>query len=254
MKGMHSCCVAFTYSHRWRKRTLWRQVRRAVSRGGVDSADTFMAHALEAVAACKVLIGSSSSYSTLASDFLPNRTKGSASGILRYRGTTRSLSHRVGHGGSARIGPDYILEKMEGCMRGRVSWFRNFNGLGTTMGYEKTMTADLNDAAGGLIHQDEKLRCFGCNANECRSGESNSPGQIDSRSAMLAHCHGQPMRTLQRSIRRSGPAIPRRVNQADQALRGPGFQFLRPVSPDPGRKSSPREIRAFANIRFQPYA
>src|ERR1700728_4222629 len=74
-------------------------------------------------------------------------------------------------GGSAALGQTYILEKDGELYESRVSWFRELNGLDTTMGYEGNTPADLTQAAGRLIHMDEKLRCFGCHATNAVQGK-----------------------------------------------------------------------------------
>ena len=57
------------------------------------------------------------------------------------------------------------------AVREPVSWFRELSGLGPTMGYVGTTPANLHDAAGRLISQDEKLRCFGCHATDAVQGK-----------------------------------------------------------------------------------
>ncbi len=70
----------------------------------------------------------------------------------------------------------------------RVSWFRELKGLDTTMGYEHSPPADINEAAGRLIHQDEKLRCFGCHATNAVHGKQVTLDKL-SPGVQCAHCH-----------------------------------------------------------------
>jgi hypothetical protein len=84
---------------------------------------------------------------------------------------TVTLPIRWAMGASSALGQTYILEKDGQLYESRVSWFRELGGLDQTMGYEGRPPADINDAAGRLIHQDEKLRCFGCHATNAVEGK-----------------------------------------------------------------------------------
>jgi len=101
---------------------------------------------------------------------------------------TVSFPIRWAMGASSALGQTYILEKDGQMYESRVSWFREVNGLDQTMGYEGSPPADINDAAGRLLHQDEQLRCFGCHATNAVQGrhlslEKMIPG------VQCEHCH-----------------------------------------------------------------
>src|SRR6202789_4348110 len=126
---------------------------------------TFMSHALEAVDKSKVLIEHPVLTTTVGKYTYRIERKGNQSEYSVTDGTdTVTMPIAWAMGGSAALGQTYILEKDGELYESRVSWFRELNGLDTTMGYEGNTPADLTQAAGRLIHMDEKLRCFGCHA------------------------------------------------------------------------------------------
>ncbi|MGB6744066.1 MAG: multiheme c-type cytochrome [Terracidiphilus sp.] len=91
-------------------------------------------------------------------------------------------------GASFSIGQTYILEKDGQWYESRVSWFRELQGLGPTLGNQNYVPVNLADAAGRPISPDEKLLCMGCHSTDAVSGrkltlQSLVPG------VQCAHCH-----------------------------------------------------------------
>jgi hypothetical protein len=215
--------------------------------------DTFMAHALEAVDKCKILIDHPVLTVTVGKYSYRIERKGSESEYSVSDGTkTVTLPIAWAMGGSAALGQTYILEKDGALYESRVSWFRELNGLGPTMGYEGITPLDINDAAGRLIHQDEKLRCFGCHATNAVQGKQLTLDKLIP-GVQCSHCHESTDAHLAAMLSGGpGPAIPEGLTRliklsADQASNFCG-QCHRTwaeivAQGNPG----------IANIRFQPY-
>ncbi len=150
---------------------------------------TYMSHALESVDKCTVLTEHPSLSTTVGKYSYHIERKGSESTYSVTDGTdTVTMKIAWAMGASSALGQTYILEKDGQMYESRVSWFRELSGLAPTMGYEGTTPANLTDAAGRLIHMDEKLRCFGCHATNAVQGkqltlDTLSPG------VQCAHCH-----------------------------------------------------------------
>jgi hypothetical protein len=141
-----------------------------------------MAHALETVEECKVLIDHPVLTVTAGKYAYRIERKGSQSNYSVSDGTTTvSMPIRWAMGASSAIGQTYILEKDGEFYESRVSWFRELNGLGPTLGSAGSVPTDVNEAAGRLMSGDDKLRCFGCHATKATLGrqltlEKMTPG------------------------------------------------------------------------------
>ncbi len=150
---------------------------------------TYMAHALEAVDKCKVLSEHPVLTTTVGKYSYRIERKGSQSEYSVTDGTnTVTMPIAWAMGASSALGQTYILEKDGELYESRVSWFRELNGLGPTMGYEGTTPADITQAAGRLIHMDEKLRCFGCHATNAVQGKQLTLDKLIP-GVQCAHCH-----------------------------------------------------------------
>ena len=79
--------------------------------------------------------------------------KGTRANIRLQMEPNGDHAHRWAMGASSAIGQTYILEKDGELYESRVSWFRELNGLGPTMGYVGITPADITDAAGRLMSQ-----------------------------------------------------------------------------------------------------
>ena len=150
---------------------------------------TFMAHALEAVDKSKVLIEHPVLSTTVGKYSYRIERKGDQSEYSVTDGTnTVTMAVRWAMGADFSIGQTYILEKDGHMFESRVSWFRELNGLGPTLGYVGTTPADLQDAAGRLLGQDEKLRCFGCHATNAVHGKQLALDHLIP-GVQCEHCH-----------------------------------------------------------------
>ena len=213
---------------------------------------TYMAHALETVENSNVLSEHPALTTTIDKYTYRIDRKGNESEYSVTDGTT-SVSYpiRWTMGASSALGQTYLLEKDGALYESRVSWFRELQGLDLTMGYEGTTPADINEAAGRMIHQDEKLRCFGCHATNAVQGkqlniEKLTPG------VQCAHCHTGAEEHLTAMQQTPPPPVPKELKKlvgmpADQSANFCG-QCHRTwaeiaMQPNPG----------ISNIRFQPY-
>jgi hypothetical protein len=211
---------------------------------------TYMAQALETVEKSKVLREHPTLAVTVGKYSYRIERRGNESEYTVTDGVnTVTLPIRWAMGASSALGQTYILEKDGQLYESRVSWFRELSGLDQTMGYEGSPPADINDAAGRLLHQDEKVRCFGCHATNAVQGrhlafEKMTPG------VQCEHCHQSTEEHL--AALQLGQPVPKELSglmkmSAEQASEFCG-QCHRTwaeiaAQPNPG----------IANIRFQPY-
>ena len=152
-------------------------------------------------------------------------------------------------GADFSIGQTYILEKDGQLYESRVSWFRELNGLGPTLGYVGTTPADLQDAAGRLLGQDEKLRCFGCHATNAVQGKQLTLDHLIP-GVQCGHCHqGTDDAPGGDAVGQSRAGAAKNCT-ADRALRGPGFQLLRPMSPHLGGDCGGGQTRVSPTFAF----
>jgi hypothetical protein len=139
---------------------------------------------------------------------------------------TVTLPIRWAMGASSALGQTYILEKDGQLYESRVSWFRELSGLDQTMGYEGSPPADINDAAGRLLHQDEKIRCFGCHATNAVQArhltfDKMTPG------VQCEHCHQS---TEEHLAALQLATCTKRIVRADENVGRAGFRVLWPMS------------------------
>ena len=155
-------------------------------------------------------------------------------------------------GASSAIGQTYILEKDGELYESRMSWFRELNGLGATLGGGNSAPADVSEAAGRLMSHDDKLACFGCHSTNARNGrrltlEKMTPG------VQCGRCHEATEAHVNAMLGNSGaPAVPAGLAKlhalsAEQTSNFCG-QCHRTWA-DIAMKGAP----SIANIRFQPY-
>jgi hypothetical protein len=130
-----------------------------------------MAHALETVEECKILIDHPVLTAKVGRYSYRIERKSSQSSYSVSDGNkTVTLPIRWAMGASSAIGQTYVLEKDEEFYESRVSYFSELNGLGPTLGSEGSTPTDVNEAAGRLMGRDDKLRCFGCHATNATVG------------------------------------------------------------------------------------
>jgi hypothetical protein len=134
---------------------------------------TSMAHALESVAECKVLI-EHPILSTSVGKYSYRIERMGKQSMYSVSDGTRQLTIPIkwAMGASSAIGQTYILEKNGDLYESRVSYFSELNGLGPTLGSVGSMPRDLDEAAGRRMGVDDKLRCFGCHATNAVSGRN----------------------------------------------------------------------------------
>ena len=213
---------------------------------------TFMSHALEAVETSKVLIDHPLLATTVGKYSYRIERKGNESEYSVTDGTnTVTMPIRWALGADFSIGQTYILEKDGQLFESRVSWFRELNGLGPTLGYVGTTPSDLQDAAGRLLGQDEKLRCFGCHATNAVHGKQLTLDHLIP-GVQCAHCHQSTETHLAAMQQGNHAPVPKELSMliglsADQASNFCG-QCHRTWA-EIAVEANP----SIANVRFQPY-
>jgi len=130
-----------------------------------------MAHALETVGECKILIDHPVLTTKVGRYSYKIERKGVQSSYSVSDGIkTMTMPIRWAMGASSAIGQTYVLEKDGEFYESRVSYFSELNGLAPTLGSEGSNPSDINEAAGRLMGRDDKLRCFGCHATNATFG------------------------------------------------------------------------------------
>jgi hypothetical protein len=163
--------------------------------------------------------------------------------------TTVTMPIRWVFGASSAIGQTYILEEDDELYESRMSWFRELNSLGPTLGGGNSAPPDVKEAAGRLMSHDDKLGCFGCHATNARDGtrltlEKMTPG------VQCSHCHEGTKAHLAAMLHQSSEVpIPPSLSalSAEQTSNFCG-QCHRTWA-DIAMQGNPN----IANIRFQPY-
>ena len=148
-----------------------------------------MAHALETVDKSKVLIEHTLLTTTVGKYSYRIERKGNESQYSVTDGTTTvTMPIRWAVGASSAIGQTFILEKDGELYESRVSWFRELDGLGPTMGSAGSTPADITAAAGRLMSGDDKRRCFGCHATNAVHGKQLTLDHLIP-GVQCEHCH-----------------------------------------------------------------
>ncbi len=130
-----------------------------------------MAHALETVEECRILIDHPVLTAKVGRySYRIERKSGQSNYTVSDGAKTVAMPIRWAMGASSAIGQTYILEKDGEFYESRVSYFSELNGLAPTLGSEGSTPADIIDAAGRLMGRDDKLRCFGCHATNATLG------------------------------------------------------------------------------------
>jgi hypothetical protein len=214
---------------------------------------TAMGRALETGELCKVLIDHPHLSATYGRYSYRIERKGDQSFYSVTDGvTTLAMPIRWALGASSAMGQTYILEKDGELYESRMSWYRELNALGPTLGGGNSLPASLGEAAGRLMSHDDKLRCFGCHATGAAEGthltlEKMTPG------VQCGHCHeATETHVAAMSRDKAKPAMP------------PGLAGLGALSAEQAANFCGRCHRTWAeiavqgnfsiaNIRFQPY-
>ena len=214
---------------------------------------TNMARALETVAHCRILIDHPLLTATYGRFSYRIERKGDQSLYSVTDGkTTVTMPIRWALGASSAMGQTYILENNGELYESRISWFRELNGLGPTLGGGNSLPEDLNEAAGRLMSHDDKLRCFGCHAtNAAQRSELTldkmSPG------VQCAHCHKATEAHLAAMGRGSGkPAIPAGLADLHDLSTEQAANFCGQCHRT-WAEIAMQKNPSIANVRFQPY-
>jgi len=175
---------------------VWAQAGQVSSAGcgkcheeGRTQPATDMAHALETVEQDRILSDHPLLTVTDGKYSYRIERKGDQSLYSVTDGTaTMTMPIRWAMGVSSALGQTYILEKDGKFYESRMSWFRTLNGLGPTLGQQTSHPADLNEAAGQLLSQDDTLRCFGCHATDAVEGQQLTLNKM-APGVQCSHCH-----------------------------------------------------------------
>ena len=240
----------------------------AAQQGAVTSADcrgchwqaasqpsTTMGRALETVERCQVLIEHSELTTVQGKYRYRIERKGDESVYSVTDGSTSiSMPIRWAVGASSAIGQTYILEKDGELFESRVSWFRELKGLGPTLGSQNSTPANLIDAAGRRMSQDDKLRCLGCHATNATSGrELTLPSMMPG--VHCGHCHADLETHLASQLGASPPAARPKPGQSF-SLEGTSAQQVSDFCGNCHRtwaEIASQKNPGIANVRFQPY-
>jgi cytochrome c554/c'-like protein len=212
-----------------------------------------MARALEPVEDCTVLIDHPLLTAIYGKFYYRIERHGNASSYSVTDGTSSIVVPvRWALGDSSAMGQTYILEKDGQLYESRMSWFRELNGIGPTLGGGNSLPANLNEAMGRPMSRDDKLRCFGCHATNASEGsrltlETMTPG------VQCGHCHKNTAEHLVATASHSGKAIVT-----------PGLTDLANLSAEQASNFCGQCHRTWAeiamqanpsvaNVRFQPY-
>lgn len=215
--------------------------------------NTSMAHALETAAECRILIDHP--LLTVQEGRYSYRIKRQgAQSIYSVSDGAQRLEMRIrwAMGSSSAIGQTYILEKDGEFYESRVSFFRELNGLGPTLGSEGSTPSDLTEAAGRVMGLDDKLRCFGCHATNAVLGrrltlEKMMPGVGCERCHESAETHlaGMLLGSLELGVLQDVSASPGLSAERVSNFCGQCHRTWEEIA-----LQGPLDIR---NIRFQPY-
>lgn len=156
---------------------------------GKTQPHTSMGQALETVADCKVLVDHPLLAVTVGRYSYRIERKGNQSEYSVTDGTqTITAPVRWAMGASSSIGQTYILEKDGQLYESRVSYYRELNALGPTLGSANSVPASLNEALGRLMTLEDKLTCFGCHSTEAVSHGQFTPEKLRP-GVQCSHCH-----------------------------------------------------------------
>ena len=215
---------------------------------------TTMGHALETVEKAKVLTSHPLLTATVGRyNYRILRKQGQSIYSVTDGTSTITMPIRWAVGASSAIGQTYILEKDGKYYESRVSWFRELQGLGPTLGSQNSLPANLQDAVGRLMSHDDLVQCLGCHSTNAVSRQTLTlqtmvPG------VQCGHCHGNLAAHLSDEL---GASV------AQQQLPGQSFHLegrsAEQVADFCGNchrtwaQIASQGHPSIANVRFQPY-
>jgi hypothetical protein len=212
-----------------------------------------MARALETVEGCRILIDHPLLTGSFGKYTYRIERKGDQSIYSVTDGAaTITMPIRWAMGASSAMGQTYVLEKDGQLYESRMSWFRELDGLGPTLGGGNLLPADLNEAAGRLMSHDDKLSCFGCHATNATAGRELTLDRMTP-GVQCEHCHQATDAHLAAMARNGGlPTVPPGLiglqNQSSEQVSNFCGQCHRTWA-EIAMQARP----SIANVRFQPY-
>jgi bacterioferritin-associated ferredoxin len=211
-----------------------------------------MAHALETVEQTSILIDHPLLTTTDGKYAYRIERKGDQSLYSVTDGTaTITMNIRWAVGASSALGQTFVLEKDGKFYESRMSWFRELDGLGPTLGGPFAHPADIHEAAGRLMSQSETTRCFGCHATNAVSGKQLTLDKMTP-GVQCSHCHENAEAHLAAMAGGGKPAVPAGLGDLRDFTAESVSNFC-------GRchrtwaEVLVEEDRSINNIRFQPY-
>lgn len=150
---------------------------------------TSMGQALETVKACKILTSHPVLTATVGKYSYRIERKGDQSDYSVTDGVqTITVPIRWAMGASSALGQTYILEKDGELYESRVSYYRELNGLGPTLGSAGSVVTTLNEAMGRWMSPEEKQDCFRCHSTDAVSGQQLTLEKLKP-GVQCSHCH-----------------------------------------------------------------
>lgn len=215
---------------------------------------TTMGHALETVAKSKVLAAHPALTTSVGKyRYRIVRQQGESIYSVTDGSQTLTMPIRWAVGASFAIGQTYILEKGGKFYESRVSWFRELEGLGPTLGSQNITPANLEDAVGRLMSHDDLVQCLGCHSTNAVSKQTLTlqtmiPG------VQCGHCHGDLARHLSEEV---GISIPlKQMPGQFFRLEGRSAEQVADFCGNCHRtwaQIASQGNPSIANVRFQPY-
>jgi cytochrome c554/c'-like protein len=212
-----------------------------------------MYEALETAENCNILIEHPALTVTVGNYSYRIERVGQQSNYTVTDGTqSLTLPIRWALGASSSFGQTYILEKDGQLYESRVSYFRESNGLGPTLGSAGVTPANLLDAAGRYIGKDEKLLCFGCHSTNSSKGrqltlERMIPG------VQCSRCHEAVDTHLAAILQENYDLqVPKALSKLDHLTSEDASNFCGQCHrtwAEVAAQANP----SISNIRFQPY-
>jgi Cytochrome c554 and c-prime len=212
-----------------------------------------MYQALETVENCRILMDRPLLVTTIGKySYRIERVDKQSNYTVTDGAQSLTLPIRWALGASSSFGQTYILEKDGDLYESRVSYFRELNGLGPTLGSAGITPADLVDAAGRYISHDEKLRCFGCHATHAAVGKQLTLDQMIP-GVQCSRCHESVETHLAAIIQDNYDLeAPKALSKLDRLSAEDASNFCEQCHrtwAEIASQSNPN----ISNIRFQPY-